>query len=89
VVKIPPKKKPDVTTEVIGAEAAPEQASVAKATGTHVVYFPPAPGYKKNLTKKDYERLAENFQEDFKAIWKRTPDPWRPTRMMKNSLFST
>jgi len=82
----PPRKRQDVTVSVTGAAASASVGS-AKAKGTQVVYFPPAPGYKKNLTKKDYERLAEDFQEDFKAIWKRTLDPWRPTPdFIKTSL---
>jgi hypothetical protein len=84
--KEPPKKR-HVTAAVTGAAAASASIGSAKAKGTQVVYFPPAPGYKKNLTTKDYERLAEDFQEDFKAIWKRTPDPWRPTPdFIKTSL---
>lgn len=82
----PPRKRQDVTVSVTGAAASTSVES-AKAKGTQVVYFPPAPGYKKNLTKKDYERLADDFHEDFKAIWKRTPDPWRPTPdFIKTSL---
>jgi hypothetical protein len=79
MAKEPPKKRKDVN--VAEAEGTVASASIGnvRAKGTQVVYFPPAPGYKKNLTTKDYERLVEDFHEDFKAIWKRTPDPWRPT----------
>ena len=82
-----PKKNQDASNATI-KEATPFRSmGSAKAKGSQVVYYPPGPGYKKNLTKKDYERLAEDFQEDFKAIWKRTPDPWRPTpEFIKASL---
>ena len=81
----PPRKRKDVTVSVTGAASA--SVGSVKAKGTKAVYFPPAPGYKKNLTTKDYERLAEDFREDFKTIWKRTPDPWRPTPdFIKTSL---
>ena len=73
----PPRRKQDVTVPATGATVSASVGS-NKSKETQVVYFPPAPGYKKNLTTKDYERLAEDFQEDFKAIWKRTLDPWRP-----------
>ncbi|MBE0669693.1 MAG: hypothetical protein IH588_03820 [Anaerolineales bacterium] len=85
--KTPPKVSQEATVDVstIGPTSKPPRRS--KETGTRAVYFPPAPGYKKNLTTKDYERLTEDFQEDFNAIWKRTPDPWRPTPdFIKTSL---
>jgi len=83
----PPKKRQDGSVGVTGVAAAAVSIGDANAKGTQVVYFPPAPGYKKNLTTKDYERLTEDFREDFKAIWKRTLDPWRPTPdFIKTSL---
>jgi len=83
----PPKKRQHGTVAATVGAVASASIGSAKANGTKAVYFPPAPGYKKNLTNKDYERLAEDFQEDFKVIWKRTADPWRPTPdFIKTSL---
>lgn len=86
----PPSNRQDKAVAVSGRDAPPVSVVGAKAKETQIVYFPPAPGYKKNLTKKDYERLTEDFQEDFKTIWKRTPDPWRPTPdFIKTSINSS